>query len=278
MSTKILGNSGAILHFLLENPKSKIVKKICHGEKSERLIRQAEKQKNFKQSILKSPEIISVLQQEETVIIEMPFIDGSDMVSYTCYSDFQDFINVTEKLISFLLLEFQESTLDIFPKSIWESKVSLLLTSESIKSKITSDTLLACELILRSDLPEFIPMGVCHGDLTLSNMLVLGDNIYLIDFLNPPIETPYEDISKLLIDCQYFWSLQKYAEDCDKTKVMIMWEYLAEKIKNKLFELVDPAIVKKFQLLGLLRMLPYTSNDDEIRLIIKSMKDIIKCY
>lgn len=279
MSTKISGNSGATLQFLFDNPDNKIVRKTCHGEKSKRLLKQAEKQKIFKQNIfgLKTPDITKIFHQDEVTLIEMPFIDGSDMISYTCYCDLSEFSQTTEKIIDFLTLEFQQASFHNFPLHVWHSKVVSLLSSEDVKSKISADLLFRCHEKLNNELPKEIPVGICHGDLTFSNMIIQEKDVYLIDFLDPPIETPYEDVSKLLIDCQYFWSLQKYSDDCDRNKVMIMWSHFAQKMLKKLQNHIDINTVKKFQLLGLLRMLPYTSDKKEVRLITNSMKDVIEC-
>jgi aminoglycoside/choline kinase family phosphotransferase len=56
-----------------------------------------------------------------------------------------------------------------------------------------------------------IPIGLCHGDLTLSNILVQehqGDRIVLIDFLDSFIESPLADLAKLRQDLVHGWTLQ----------------------------------------------------------------------
>ena len=275
MTSKIKGSSGASLQFLIDDTENKIVRKTCHNEKSKRLLVQAEKQRSFNKNIFKVPEIFRITQEEDSTILEMSFIDGSDMVSYTCYSELQEFIVLTEKIIDFLSLEIQESCVQKFPMNTWMTKVNSLIETDAVKKKVSLSFLKDCSTALIENLPERIHIGKCHGDLTFSNMLVMENNIYLIDFLDPPIETPYEDISKIMIDCRYFWTLQKYSEECDKTKVKILWEHIGRRIEQRLSCVVEFSIIKKFQLLGLLRILPYTSDVNEIKLIVNSMKDVM---
>ena len=54
--------------------------------------------------------------------------------------------------------------------------------------------------------------GFNHGDLTFSNILYDIDNgiIYLIDFLDNIIETPINDIVKLIQETKHNWTLHMY--------------------------------------------------------------------
>eukprot|EP00744_Colponema_vietnamica_P017832 GILI01025106.1.p1 GENE.GILI01025106.1~~GILI01025106.1.p1 ORF type:complete len:440 (+),score=77.59 GILI01025106.1:48-1367(+) len=78
-----------------------------------------------------------------------------------------------------------------------------------------------------------IPLGTCHGDFTLSNVLVLtpltGDGlplspraqsketfrIALIDFLDSFVESPLADMAKLCQDLKYGWTLRLMSTPSD---------------------------------------------------------------
>ncbi len=64
-----------------------------------------------------------------------------------------------------------------------------------------------------------MPVGICHGDLTFSNMLFNGNNYYLIDFLDSFVESPLLDIVKLRQDSAYLWSQLMYIHDYDKIRL-----------------------------------------------------------
>lgn len=45
----------------------------------------------------------------------------------------------------------------------------------------------------------------CHGDLTLENMIIVKDNIYLIDFLDSFYDSWQIDYAKILQDIELYW-------------------------------------------------------------------------
>jgi hypothetical protein len=59
-----------------------------------------------------------------------------------------------------------------------------------------------------------IPMGFCHGDLTLSNILIqesTNDKIVLIDFLDSFLESPLSDMCKINQDLSHGWTIRMLA-------------------------------------------------------------------
>tara|TARA_B110000967_G_C18598019_1_gene417792 strand:- start:63 stop:722 length:660 start_codon:yes stop_codon:yes gene_type:complete len=124
--------------------------------------------------------------------------------------------------------------------------------------------------ILENDIEKIcninIPMGYCHGDLTLSNMLLdtIDNNIYLIDFLDSFIETPLFDIIKIRQDTKFFWSLKMLNIRVDKNKIKIVLNYLDKKIDNyfKKYDFYNDKIYDYFEVINLLRVLQYCKNKD----------------
>ena len=63
-----------------------------------------------------------------------------------------------------------------------------------------------------------IPIGPCHGDLTLCNIICSKyHGIKLIDFLSTYLESPLQDLSKIIQDYEFGWSF-RYLEDEVKLK------------------------------------------------------------
>jgi len=127
------------------------------------------------------------------------------------------------------------------------------------------------QLSLQS-IPDQILLGECHGDLTFSNIIVeRPGKICIFDFLNPPFETPYEDAAKFLQDAQFFWSIMKHKGNFDKTRVMIYWSYAESILRSELEKICDFNTLRKFQILGLLRIIPYTFDDK----ILQSLRKLV---
>ena len=71
-----------------------------------------------------------------------------------------------------------------------------------------------------------LPIGLNHGDLTFSNMLICNKNIILFDFLDSYIESPMNDIIKLHQDCLFDWTTKFYYRNFDITKIKIINRYI----------------------------------------------------
>lgn len=108
-----------------------------------------------------------------------------------------------------------------------------------------------------------LPIGVCHGDLTFSNILFNGNNYYLIDFLDSFIETPLQDIVKIRQDTAYRWSQLMYTKRYDAVRLGIICDKIDHEIdlyfSNKYQWYTDH--YRTVQLMNILRILPYAHEE-----------------
>lgn len=267
------GNSSATILIKNNDAGDLIVEKTCTGSQAERLVRQANKQLSFiNRKRIRTPCILNLITEQGLTKLEMEYIKGQDLVSFTTTSGKEAFTDVICQIIDFILQEFNESFHVEFPAKQWITKV------EDVLSKLPANLIEKqnLEKCLLQNLPETILVGPCHGDLTFSNCLVeRNGNLCIFDFLDPPIETPYEDAAKFLQDAQFFWSLQKFKGECDKTKVKIYWSFAEKLFKSKINNYCNPEILEKFQILGLLRIIPYTRDEETLRFLIDSIRGIL---
>jgi len=65
-----------------------------------------------------------------------------------------------------------------------------------------------------------LPLGPCHGDLTMSNILIASDSsaIALIDFLDSFIESPLIDLAKLRQDTRFCWTSLMAGSQLDRLR------------------------------------------------------------
>ena len=165
--------------------------------------------------------------------------------------------------------EFKNSNMTKFPKEKWLEKVDSVIKG-SKKNSVSSDLLEMISAFLTDSIPDMIEIGNCHGDLTFSNVIVERDGtVCLFDFLDPPITTPYEDVSKLLQDVEFFWTLKKYQGVCDETRVRIMWSYAKNLILENLKNFLDLRVLAMFQVMTLMRIIPYTHEESTIEYLIE---------
>ena len=120
-------------------------------------------------------------------------------------------------MILFIEKELHSSPLQQISASIIQKKFI------DVKQKINANPLLTSDAeiieIVNRSTTVFnqlntieMPVGVCHGDLTFSNILFNGNNYYLIDFLDSFIEAPLLDIVKIRQDSAHLWSQLMYTK------------------------------------------------------------------
>ena len=117
--------------------------------------------------------------------------------------------------------------------------------------------------ILKDNSEEIcIPVGVCHGDLTFSNILFNGNNYYLIDFLDSFIESPIMDMVKLRQDTAHLWSPLMYTGNYDSTRLNIICNKIDNEL-DKCFRKYDwyCKYYNIFQLLNFMRILQYAHDE-----------------
>lgn len=111
-----------------------------------------------------------------------------------------------------------------------------------------------------------IPLGICHGDLTFSNILIdCNDmNLYLIDFLDSFIESPLSDIVKIRQDTKFYWITNMYSDNFDKNSIILTLNYMDKKVEKYFskYEFFNETY-EFFEKLNILRVLQH-SNDNKI--------------
>lgn len=100
-------------------------------------------------------------------------------------------------------------------------------------------------------------IGQCHGDLTLSNMIMDDESLWLIDFIGAFVDTPYWDIAKLYQEFEFGWS-SRFASSESQLRYVLQ----NRDIKRKIDEFVQEEqlnvfVINCFKYLTLLRIIPY---------------------
>ena len=122
-----------------------------------------------------------------------------------------------------------------------------------------------------------IPVGLCHGDLTFSNVLFNGNNYYLIDFLDSFVETPLQDIVKIRQDTCYYWSQLMYTKQYDAVRLRIVCDKIDCEI-DAYFSEKYPWYAnnyKTMQLMNILRILPYVHEERVVNYLKNILKDLL---
>lgn len=300
----IKGHSDFVVTVVRNNNKVVISKKAVNGD-GERLARQMIKQQHmYNNNIfhnIKVPKILTEIVDTQDNATQ----DNATQNNATQNNEyFMEFIYYSDNVIDFLNNENMSKfrwfidkliyIIDTYIDQCVYKKIEQRVLIQKIHSvrrnvKNTKDTRMSDSVIevalkyLEVTIPIIcnieLPMGLCHGDLTFSNILIDNTNmdIYLIDFLDSFIETPMLDIVKIRQDTKYHWTLNMYDDICDHNKVIICYDKI-DYVLDHYFSTKYPFYTRTyvfFQTLNILRVLQYAKTPIMIEYLIECLYRIV---
>lgn len=264
----VKGHSG----FGIELLDELTIRKSAAGAGAERLKRQIEKQihfqKNFPTEKVRTPKIFRTADAPGRFHADMEFIAAKDFIQFLSEADRATLDRFLDTIIDFIRHNLKLcNSLDVAEPV----RVKLV---ELEKKNVPKNYLEAAYKLCVS--PVHVPVGPCHGDLTLSNILFKRDYLYLLDFLDCYVESPLQDIVKLRQDTRFGWSLQLYQADFNWPKIQITLRYLDQKIEAAFQSAEWFVHYELFQLVNLMRVLPYCTEAKTTALITASLDQMLK--
>ena len=279
MNIQVKGHSGCSVEIIRENDQLLILKSTYDKGYLNRLYEQAKKQKQAAQEEyqhIRIPQILDVTKNEELVSIKMEYVYSKNFIEYFESAGFEQISYFIKALILFIEKEIRNCSVQIVKKDVLTKKY------EDVKNKILSNHLLQVHSILEKSSLIFenvqdmkMPIGLCHGDLTFSNILFNGNNYYLIDFLDSFVESPLLDIVKIRQDSAYLWSQLLYIHSFDRIRLQLISKHIDNAI-DSYFQKYEwyRDYYKCFQLMNFLRILQYAKEKNIIDYL-KKVSNII---
>jgi hypothetical protein len=239
------------------------------------------KQRNFKPLYtgsvrIAAAEVIDFKINESHAELFMPYVDGMTGSMLPALASRQMAHTLSAALSTLLFSELNDSTEQLVPSCIFTDKLKNVLSETK---DLELRTLLERANKLTESLPfELIfPIGRCHGDLTLSNLILDPvSGLTLIDFLETYLETPLQDVSKLKQDFNYGWSFRN-----ESPAIAIKAEILCRKhYPNAItqIERLYPMQIKVLTLLTLARIAPYVQDQSTKNWLCLSMEKCMREY
>lgn len=285
MEIEVKGHSGCQIDVVSEESGIYVYKSTADPKYLKRLALQAKKQRAAAEDEyqhIRVPQIFELQENADTTIIKMQYVYSKNFIEFFEQAGFEQVDYLIGALKYFVEHEISKCELQKVAPKIFQDKFA------EIKGKCLTNPLyegneVILSILNRSEqvfnsLPELtMPIGICHGDLTFSNILFNGNNYYLIDFLDSFIETPLQDIVKIRQDTQFRWSQLMYTKPYDATRLRIV----CDKIDHEIHQY----FTRKYQwysdnysvvqLMNILRILPYAKEEKVVQYLVDVLNQLL---
>jgi tRNA A-37 threonylcarbamoyl transferase component Bud32 len=255
---KIFGNSGCNIKVYVKNSNFTVIKKSTNKVNSNRLEKQFKKIKKFKKFSKKIsiPKLYNFGRINNYFFYEMEFINGELLSEYLIANPFLDSIKIFNQIFQFI----KKNKLNSFKNLENEKKILEKIDNLAIifKEKKLYYKYKFIFKFLKKQNWSNIASSSCHGDLTLENIIIKRNNVYIIDLSENFIESYYLDYSKILFDFISNWSFRNN-HNVSHLQYYSLRKEIIKKILNN-FSFKEKIKLKCFVLLDFLRVISYTNN------------------
>jgi|7_EtaG_2_1085326.scaffolds.fasta_scaffold09848_3 hypothetical protein len=285
----IPGKSGCYINIFEHDERGTyfVRKSVNDFSYKERLKKQAEKQRLFREQncsvIVTTPKILNSGEFQNEFYFDMEYFGSIDCITFLETGCIADIELLLEFLIAVISANIIESPLRELDMGIFMAKYEDVRRQISASPFVEESALRygKIERMFNEIPPGEIPIGRCHGDLTLSNILVkpVEKQFGVIDFLDCFIETPLQDMVKVRQDTYYYWTPRFCRTSSDTRRLTAIFGYLDKRIDQffNTFPYYAPYYAP-FQALNLLRILPYCDKMSISNLLVKDINKLVKDY
>ena len=204
----------------------------------------------------------------------MEYVEGNSGSDIALIGSRKVSVNIKNALSTLINNNLENSKIRTVENNVFIQKI------DSIIEKIDSDNEFI--EILKDLKKEFkidnyleIPLGPCHGDLTLSNIIISSSGaLNLIDFLPTFIESPLWDIVKLNQDLEYGWSYRNLKGPKKASAKLFFHNCIPSQLQ--IFKKVFKREILLFDSLNLARICPYIKGKSDRFWLLKHIKQSLK--
>lgn len=255
------GHSGCSIELRKKDDKYFVRKLSKNIEYNQRLEKQFLKQLEYEGPFQK-PETYRNGYLNELFYFDMEYIKGSTLASKLAYLNKYELDHYAEIIQT--LDSFESDSINITEKI--NSKLA------ELESKISDADMLEIIEYLRHVRWRSQKIGSIHGDLTMENIIISNQEIYLIDFLDSFLDSPLVDSSKFVMDLIINWSKRNEPS----VEALINSSYILKKILKHNSNALD---ILNMGLLHIIRIVPYTNSYENLSRLkygVKRIEAIIK--
>lgn len=274
METYDLGGHSGCRITLMEDGSRNWVRKIS-GDKSynSRLESQCRKQQSFNSPTIRVPQVYDYGFTEDGLFyFDMEYIHGITLSQHIKRIEIGKIRNIVSSLIEGLSFMPSSGNPGNDVNDIFRNKISDLKGRECVSGNLVA--LNAISVLEAHDWSNF-DYSLCHGDLTLENIMIKNDEIILIDFLDSFYDCWLLDISTLLQDVHILWAYRS-DRNLDMNTILRL-----EVFRDVLLDVVEERRrgmrreVYYALLLKLVRILPYTHDEETYEFLQQRIRAVL---
>ena len=271
-NTNLGGHSGCQILLCEDESGETFVRKISSSiDYNERLLVQKEKQENFHDGLIKVPQVLrDGYLSNGLFYFDMEYVHGITLAEYIKEVEVNEIKGIVDVLISSARTEREcqsgVSSPEAFKKKIKDLEHKLSKLDNSIINE-------AIELLATHDWSRILSSS-CHGDMTLENIIVRNNELYLIDFLDSFFDSWVFDLSTILQDVEVLWH---YRDEKIDNNTVIRLIIMRDLLFNKLQELMGADYIEVYYtlLLKLIRIYPYTKDELTYNFLNKKTREVM---
>ena len=224
--------------------------------------------------IVRSPTVFYTQQvNDKEFIAKMEYVDG--------LSGGEIVKNGSRKIS----LSLKEALSIIVSKNIENSKIEKVCSKlfidkiDKIQKNNLDDDFNQMLIFLKNKFNDYkiieLPLGPCHGDLTLSNIIVSPTgSLNLIDFLPSFIETPIWDIVKIYQDLKYGWSYRNLKGPRNASAKLFFQSCIPNQLS--IYNKVWRHEILLLNALNLSRLIPYIKDVNTKKWVLSKLRESLK--
>jgi hypothetical protein len=269
------GQSGDLVHYEVRDGKVVVTKRA--GSDSTRLHAQYLKQSKFPSSNhIQVPKIIIPWNGEA---FSMEYVPSMPLGKYLQTASVSEVANCGESIVNFVIEQMTKSKISHAPLNHDLNFLEKIKSMQASLSKSNHKVVQRAAGILEiwsKTFPQLI--GPNHGDFSFENILInpRSSEVWLVDFLDSPIESPLLDVGRFLIDSEHgWWGSGIYPLASEK----IAGNALGLRIRTEC-ELIGitSSQLSFFKMFTALRIIPYTTNPLRMAILLDIINEESKLF